>query len=284
MAKYLIGDVQGCDAALGELLQHIDFSPSRDTAYLLGDLVNRGPQSAAVLRRVVALGDAAKSLLGNHDLHLLGVAHGIRQTGKKDTLGELLQAPDREALIDWLRHRAMAMWLANGEQKILMVHAGVLPQWDAPQTLALAAEVEAALRSPDIHTFLRTMYGNQPARWSDDLRGADRSRVIVNALTRLRYCSPLGEMEFAHNGALSEAPDGYLPWFDVQGRRTGDVTLAFGHWSALGFVRRPRLFGLDTACVWGSCLTALRVGEREVDNERISIPCAQIIAPGDASK
>ena len=193
MALYLIGDVQGCDAALGRLLDELAFSPSRDRLVLLGDLVNRGPRSLSVLRRVQALGDAATCLLGHHDLHLLAVSLGVRPPHRSDTLDDILAAPDRDALLDGLRQRPLA-WRERG---VLMVHAGVLPQWTAAQTLALAGEVEAALRGPDWGQFMRQMYGNQPDVWGDGLAGAARLRVIVNALTRLRFCTPDGRMEFA---------------------------------------------------------------------------------------
>src|SRR4051812_13424751 len=191
MAYYLIGDLQGCDAPLARLLAKIAFSPSRDTLYLLGDLVNRGPASAAVLRRLMGYGDAAHCLLGNHDLSLLAVAHGHRAPHRNDTMDDILQASDREAMLDWLRHRSMALH-AHG---LLMVHGGVLPSWDLPQVLQLAGEVETVLRGPDLSAFLAQMWGNQPDRWQDDLQGADRLRVIVNALTRLRFCTPNGVMD-----------------------------------------------------------------------------------------
>ncbi|MFC7207570.1 symmetrical bis(5'-nucleosyl)-tetraphosphatase [Comamonas endophytica] len=193
MSMYCIGDIQGCDEALGRLIEEVDFSPSRDTLYLLGDLVNRGPQSLQVLRRCIALGDAVRPLLGNHDLHLLAAAHGVRPPGKRDTLQGILQAPDRAALLDWLRRQPLArLHTTAAGERLLMVHAGVLPAWDVDQTLALASEVEAALRSDDLPSFLATMYGNAPAAWSDGLEGADRLRVIVNALTRMRFARPKG--------------------------------------------------------------------------------------------
>ncbi|HSW19883.1 MAG TPA: symmetrical bis(5'-nucleosyl)-tetraphosphatase [Ramlibacter sp.] len=274
MALYLIGDVQGCDEPLGRLLDTIGFSPSRDTLYLLGDLVNRGPASAAVLRRLAGYGDAAQCLLGNHDLSLLAVAHGHRGAHAQDTIGELLAAPDRPALLDWLRHRNMAL-RAHG---VLMVHGGVLPQWDAAQTLALAAEVESALRGPDISDFLAQMFGNTPDHWDDGLRGADRLRVVVNALTRLRFCTPDGEMRLKASGRPDQAPEGTLPWFDVPGRRTASERVAFGHWSTLGLLLRPGLVGLDTGCVWGGCLSALRLGDAE---EVICVKCEEAQTPGE---
>lgn len=277
MALYLIGDVQGCDGALQRLLEKIAFSPSRDTLYLLGDLVNRGPQSAAVLRRVMGYGEAAKSLLGNHDLSLLALAHGQRPPHRNDTMDEVLRAPDFAAMIDWLRRQRMAIH-AHG---LLMVHGGVLPQWDVAQTLALAAEVEAALRGPGLVAFLAQMYGNEPARWSDDLAGSQRLRVIVNALTRLRFCTPDGEMNLYASGGLKDAPPGTLPWFDVPGRRTSGTTIAFGHWSTLGFLQRPDIIALDTACVWGGCLSALRLGASGAEHQLIQVNCEQAQKPGE---
>jgi len=277
MSLYLIGDVQGCDAALGRLLDEIDFSPSRDRLVLLGDLVNRGPQSLAVLRRLMALGNTAEALLGNHDLHLLAVSQGVRPLHRGDTVGDVLAAPDRAALLDWLRHRPLALHA----QDVLMVHAGVLPQWTAARTLALAAEVEAVLRGADWAAFMHRMYGNQPDVWHDDLQGADRLRVIVNALTRLRFCSADGRMEFAtKDRAADGAPPGYLPWFDVPGRRTAGDVVAFGHWSTLGRLARPDLIALDTGCVWGGCLSAARLGATPRERELIQVRCEQAQQPG----
>lgn len=276
MACYLIGDLQGCDEPLGRLLAMIDFSPSRDQLVLLGDLVNRGPASAAVLRRLMALGDAARCLLGNHDLSLLATAWGHRSPHRNDTLDEILAAPDRAAMLDWLRHRSLALQ-AHG---LLMVHAGALPAWDAAQVLALAGEVEAALRGPDIDGFLRELFGNQPAAWDEALQGADRLRVIVNALTRLRFCTPDGVMDLKASGRPDQAPPGTLPWFDVPGRRTAGTPMAFGHWSTLGYLRRPDLIALDTGCVWGGCLSALRLDAGGA-HELIQVKCPQAQTPGD---
>lgn len=278
MAAYLIGDVQGCDAPLARLLARLDFSPSRDTLYLLGDLVNRGPASAAVLRRLMAYGDSAQCLLGNHDLSLLAVAHGDRAPHRNDTMDDILRAPDREAMLEWLRHRRMAL-RAHG---MLLVHGGVLPSWDLRQTLALAGEVEAVLRGPQLPAFLENMYGNEPARWSDGLRGFDRLRVIVNALTRLRFCTPEGEMDLRASGGLHQAPPGYLPWFDVPDRRTAGTCIAFGHWSTLGLLVRPDLISLDTGCVWGGCLSALRIDESGAGaHELVQEKCEQAQRPGE---
>lgn len=280
MALYLIGDVQGCDAALGRLLDEIAFSPSRDTVVLLGDLVNRGPDSAAVLRRVRAYGASAKSLLGNHDLHLLGVANGARKSGRKDTLDALLAASDRDALLDWLRHQSMALHLRVGDRDLLMLHAGVLPQWTVSDVLRLAGEVERVLRGPQLGDFVRTMYGNEPDHWREALTGHARLRAIVNALTRLRFCTEAGVMEFESKDGAATAPAGYMPWFDVPGRRTASATVAFGHWSTLGWLSRPDLMSTDTGCVWGGCLSAVRLGATTDARELIQVRCDQAQPPG----
>jgi bis(5'-nucleosyl)-tetraphosphatase (symmetrical) len=276
MALYLIGDVQGCDAALGRLLEKIGFSSSRDTLYLLGDLVNRGPESGAVLRRLMGYGDSARCLLGNHDLSLLAVAHGSRPPHRNDTMDKVLRAPDRAQMLEWLRRQRMAIY-AHG---LLMVHGGVLPQWDLTKTLKLAGEVEATLRGPGLVDFLAHMYGNEPAQWDDSLKGADRLRVVVNALTRLRFCTPEGEMDLRASGGLADAPPGYLPWFDVPDRKTAGTPIAFGHWSTLGFLLRPDIIALDTGCVWGGCLSALRLGEDGARHELIQVKCERARVPG----
>lgn len=272
--NYLIGDVQGCCDALDRLLRAVDFSPSRDRLWLLGDLVNRGPASLATLQRVRVLGSAATCLLGNHDLHLLAVAHGVRPPHRTDTLAPLLQAPDREALLDWLRHQRLAVFAAGW----LMVHAGVVPQWSRDDTLAAAAEVEAVLRGPALGDFLHAMYGNEPVRWDPDLAGTARLRFTINALTRLRFCTAQGEMDFKTKDGAGAAPEGFMPWFDVPGRRSADTRIAFGHWSTLGLLDRPTLLGLDTGCVWGGRLTAARIdgAAREI----IQVDCEQAQRPG----
>ncbi|MBT3067383.1 symmetrical bis(5'-nucleosyl)-tetraphosphatase [Rhodoferax sp. U11-2br] len=282
MALYLIGDVQGCDSALQHLLDTISFSPSRDTIYLLGDLVNRGPDSAGVLRRLMAYGQSAQCLLGNHDLHLLAAAHGARKPGRKDTLEGVLNAPDRTALLDWLRQQRLAIQLQHQGSEYLMVHAGILPGWSATKTMALASEVESVLCSAGLPEFLHQMYGNTPAGWSDALTGVERLRVIVNALTRLRFCTPQGEMEFSVTDGPAAAPAGYLPWFEVPGRQTADACVAFGHWSTLGWLGRTDVLSLDTGCVWGGALSALKLGEsRQAAHELIQVPCPQAQRPGD---
>ena len=279
MALYLIGDVQGCDEALGRLLQKIDFSPSRDSLYLLGDLVNRGPSNAATLRRLMGLAGSAHCLLGNHDLHLLAVSQGVRKANPQDTCADVLQAPDREALLTWLRQQAMAIHTG----RLLMVHAGVLPQWDVAQTLQLAHEVETVLRSPDWAQFMPHMYGGMPNVWHNSLAGADRLRIVVNALTRLRYCDAQGAMDFSVKESAELAPAHLMPWFDVPQRRTQEVLLAFGHWSTLKSTRRNDVVCLDDGCVWGGFLSALRLPHAQVADfsqaERISVDCEQAQNP-----
>ena len=274
--NYLIGDLQGCCDALERLLRKLDFSPSRDRLYLLGDLVNRGPASLATLRRLQGLGAAATCLLGNHDLHLLAASAGARARHRSDTLGEILEAPDREGLLDWLRHQQLACH-AHGW---LMVHAGVVPQWSREQTLALAAEVQAVLRGPDLADFLHQMYGNTPMRWKDSLEGTERLRCIVNVLTRLRFCDARGEMDFKTKEGADAAPGGFMPWFEVPGRRTAEQPIAFGHWSTLGLVRRPTLLALDTGCVWGGSLSAACIDDAGEVRDLVQVECEQAQQPG----
>ena len=275
MAVYWIGDIQGCDAPLGRLLESVAFSPSRDHLIVLGDLVNRGPDSAGVLRRLMALQGSVQCVLGNHDLHALAVAFGHSRPKRMDTLDGLLQATDRSTLIDWLRQQHLALWSHN----VLSVHAGVLPDWTLDKTLSLASEVQAVLRGPDLPYFLAHMYGNEPKAWRDDLEGLDRWRVVVNALTRLRLCAADGTMEFATKDSAAQAPAGFMPWFDVPGRRTADIRVAFGHWSTLGRQDRSDIWALDTGCVWGGCLSAMRLGE-DGQHQRIHVACEQAQLPG----
>ena len=271
--NFLIGDVQGCCDALDTLLAEIGFSPSRDHVWLLGDLVNRGPQSLETLRRLIALDGAADCLLGNHDLHLLAVADGAQAPRRQDTLATILAAPDREALLQWLR----AQRLAAFDDGWLLVHAGVAPQWSRDKTLALAAEVEAELRSARRGDLLHALYGDAPTRWSDALEGNDRWRFIVNALTRMRFCDAGGVLEFKTKGGAASAPPGFRPWFDIPGRQTAGTPIAFGHWSTLGLIDSAELLALDTGCVWGGALTAFRVdgGRRE----RHQVRCARSRVP-----
>ena len=266
--NYLVGDIQGCDGALGRLLETVDFSPSRDRLYALGDLVNRGPASLATLKRLRDLGEAAQCVLGNHDWHLLAVVAGVRPKHRHDTLDDILDAPDRDAWVAWLRARPMALH-AHG---VLMVHAGVVPAWTVTQTLALAHELEQALRHEPLTEFLAAMFGNQPDRWRDGLAGAERLRFVLNTLTRVRFVADDGTLEFSAKGGVDTAPPGHRPWFDAPGRRTAGSPIAFGHWSTLGYLERADLLGLDTGCAWGGALTAVRLGS-DGTRERITVPC-----------
>ena len=267
-ATVAVGDIQGCLDRLHELLHAVADEPA---LVFVGDLVNRGPQSLQALRFVKSLGDRATALLGNHDLHLLAVAAGIRPLHADDTLREILAAPDRDELLDWLRARPLAHFAAGA----LFVHAGVLPQWTVARTLALAAEVEARLRAADYRDFLATMYGNQPARWDDSLTGADRARCVINALTRLRFVDAGGAMDFKVKGGTAAAPPGFIPWFDHPQRATRGTPIVFGHWSALGLMLREDAICLDTGCVWGGRLTAMRWPDRSV----FQVDCPPYRAP-----
>ncbi|MET3133700.1 bis(5'-nucleosyl)-tetraphosphatase (symmetrical) [Oxalobacteraceae bacterium GrIS 1.11] len=264
MKTYVIGDLQGCHDQTLLLLERIaSANPAPYRILFAGDLVNRGPDSLATLRHVHALaqGGNVDAVLGNHDLHLLAVANGIRPAHKSDTLAAILEAPDRAILLDWLRRRPLAIM----HQGHLLVHAGLLPQWSAQQAMDLAGEVETALRAAHWVDFLGQMYGNAPAAWDDDLRGAERLRCIVNALTRLRFCAADGVMDFKMKESGSAAPGSNLmPWFEVPGRRSAADTVVFGHWSALGLLLRPNLIGLDSGCVWGGQLSAVCLDDRSL--------------------
>ena len=281
MSTYLIGDVQGCHGALTRLLNHISFSPSRDTVYLLGDLINRGPESVEVLRYCMELGDVIKPLLGNHDLHLLASAYGVRKPGKRDTLQGILNAPDRAALLHWISQQPLARSIQNPQgQRLLMVHAGVLPQWSLEETLQLADEVHQQIKGEALPQFLMHMYGNLPNHWDNSFTGSDRNRVIVNALTRIRFCTAQGAMDFESSEAADAAPAGLMPWFDCPDRKTAQDIVAFGHWSTLGLVNRPNLMALDTGCVWGGCLSAMEIGADFRERQLHQIHCEQAQKPG----
>ena len=260
---FAIGDVQGCGPSLKALLKKL---PSKSKMIFLGDLVNRGPDSLGSLRQLKSLQEAgrAECILGNHDLHLLAIDAGLRKIKSLDTVDDILNAPDRTDLIEWLRNRPMA--LSNG--KVLMVHAGVLPQWDLRQTIGYAQEVEKALRHSSYQEFLAQMYGNTPNKWSASLKGFERLRVITNALTRMRFCTPEGQMEFESKEGLEDGPAGYIPWFKVPKRRTQDTLIHFGHWSTLGLMRQHNVISLDTGCVWGGKLTAIEVAESGIDSKK----------------
>ena len=273
MATYAIGDIQGCYDQLRQLLDRIAFDPAQDKLWLAGDVVNRGPQTLAVLRFLRGLGDRAVTTLGNHDLHLLVVAAGVRKPHAGDTLEELLTAPDRDELLDWLRHQR----LMHAGEGYAMVHAGLLPQWSIAQALTLAQEVESVLQGPECNHFLQHLYGNEPRHWQDDLAGIDRLRLVVNAMTRLRLCTPEGRMDFSHKTGLADAPAGYIPWFDAPGRASRGTPLIFGHWAALGLTLRDDLLGIDSGCVWGRQLTAVRLEDRTI----YQCECGGVSSSGD---
>jgi len=261
MATYAVGDIQGCFDSFRRLLDQCRFDPAGDQLWLVGDLVNRGPRSLETLRFVKGLGDAAITVLGNHDLYLLMVAEGgAKFRGKDDTLQAVFDAPDCADLLLWLRQQR----LCHTEANYCLVHAGLLPQWSAAQARDLAREVEAALSGPQFRTFILNLWGSQPASWSTDLQGWDRLRVIVNAMTRMRFCTPQGVMEFHSKGEIVDGPPGYLPWFEVSGRRSSETVLVTGHWSALGLKLLPNLLALDSGCLWGGHLTAVRLEDRRV--------------------
>lgn len=271
MATYAIGDIQGCYRSLLELLASFDFDAERDDLWLVGDLVNRGPDSLKTLRFVRRLGERAVCVLGNHDLHLIAVAAGHARLRDGDTLDEVLQAPDRDELLDWLRQRP----LLHRHDAYAMVHAGLLPQWSVEDALAVAQEVEAVLRGPDYHALLAHMYGNDPDHWEPSLTGFARWRVIVNAMTRMRVCSVEGRMILSFVGERKDAPSDMLPWFEVPGRASRGTQVIFGHWSALGLVMQPDVVGLDTGCLWGRQLSALRLDDRRL----FQVSCAEAQVP-----
>jgi len=263
---YAVGDIQGCAPSLKALVKKL---PAQSKMIFLGDLVNRGPDSLGTLRHLKQLQEEKRieCILGNHDLHLLAVDAGIRKTKGLDTVQPILDAPDRAELIHWLRHRPMA--LSNG--KVLTIHAGVLPQWDLQQTIECAQEVEKALRNKSYKDFLANMYGNTPNKWSNSLKGYERLRVITNALTRIRFCTPTGTMEFESKEGFEDGPKGYIPWFKTPKRKTQDTLIYFGHWSTLGLLQHKHVIGLDTGCVWGGKLTAMEIPESGKLNKTLEI-------------
>ncbi len=259
MTAYAVGDIQGCYGALRRLLDKIDFDEGNDKLWVAGDLVNRGPESLNTLRYLKSLGKNCKAVLGNHDLHLLAIAAGVRKPKRGDTITEILEAPDCDELLDWLRHRPFVQ--RSKKRHCLMVHAGVPPMWTEKKIMKRSAELEAALQGPDCHEFLTNMYGNQPNRWSKELEGVDRLRVIANYFTRMRFCDADGTLELNTKGNVP--PKGFAPWFLHNHCRRKDLTVIFGHWAALeGRVFQKGYDALDTGCVWGGTLTAMRIKDR----------------------
>jgi bis(5'-nucleosyl)-tetraphosphatase (symmetrical) len=268
MAVWAVGDVQGCFVELEALLERIGFTPGRDQLWFVGDLVNRGPASLEALRFVADLGDDARVVLGNHDLHLLAIARGgAKLRGGDRSLQPIMEAPDRERLLDWLQSRA----LLHHDESIgwSMVHAALPPQWDIALARRCANELESALCGEHSGALFEAMYGNQPDRWRDDLDGDDRLRFITNAFTRLRVCDASGRLLLEFKGPLEKLPAGAMPWFRAPGRRWAGARIACGHWSALGYVNENGVLGLDTGCVWGGTLTAQRL---DVAGTPVAVP------------
>lgn len=273
MALYAIGDLQGCQEALLALLDTIAFDPGHDRLWFAGDLVNRGPDSLQTLRFVKSLGDAAESVLGNHDLHLLAVANGLAKAKAKEGLQQVLEAPDRDELLDWVRQRPVM--LESRKHRAVLTHAGIPPCWSLKKARRCARELETAIRSSDLHTFLADMYGDIPAGWQKGLRGTTRLRVITNYFTRMRVCTPEAELDFAHKEGLEDIPDGFSPWYQLPARDLQGYRVLFGHWAALmGNTGSEQFIGLDTGCVWGGFLTAYRLDDGMRFTTRTGCPVA----------
>jgi len=278
MAIFAVGDIQGCYDEFMALLEHIRFSPEQDLLWLTGDIVNRGPHSLECLRYVKALGDRAVMVLGNHDLHLLAMSEGNLKFEKKNqTLEPILHAPDREALLHWLRH--CPLMHHDARYNYTLIHAGLPAEWDVSTALRRAGEVESVLRGVQFHEFCMKMYGNEPNRWSDDLRGMDRIRCIVNAFTRMRYCGPDGTLDFGEHGTPGSQNPRLVPWFKVPGRASRNTRVLFGHWSTLGYHQSDNVWALDSGCLWGGQLTALRLGEK-ASPEPYQFNCPGFLRPG----
>ena len=272
MTTWAIGDIQGCARSFDALLEAIDFDPGADRLWLAGDLVNRGPDSLGVLRRVMALGDRAVAVLGNHDLHLLAIVAGVRPPWAGDTFDEILAAPDRDELIDWLRRRPLLHH--DAASRTVLVHAGLPPGWSLEEAQARAGEVTGAMAGVAWRDVLQTLYGNEPSVWASGLSPADRRRFTINALTRMRYVDAAGRLDFEYNGPPGTQPPELRPWFelcDPGGADAGNVHVIFGHWASLGLVRRPGFTCIDTGCVWGRTLTALPL---DPPGEPVAIGCA----------
>ena len=274
MSTYVIGDIQGCDDELGELLRLVQFDAAVDRVYFVGDLVNRGPKSVAVLRRVKALTDkgAADSVLGNHDFFLIMALEGFSALHDGDTLDHVLREPDARELVDWLRRRPLLIELDDA----VIVHAGLLPAWTMADARMLAHEIERELRGPDYRSFLQTLFGNEPRNWHDSLSGVPRYRAIVNALARLRFCTPFSEIEFKEKRDASFAPNGFAPWFRLPGRRSASTHVMSGHWSSEGLRLLPTVSLLDSGCLWGGALTAVRLQDRAVFQVPSRQPVSQL--------
>ncbi|MDD5461130.1 MAG: symmetrical bis(5'-nucleosyl)-tetraphosphatase [Methylococcales bacterium] len=273
MSIYAIGDIQGCFDELLKLLDVISFNENTDQLWFAGDLVNRGPKSLETLRFVKALGDSAVTVLGNHDMHLLAASCLRKVANKQDALSQVLEAPDRDELIHWLRHRP----LFHHNDEFCLVHAGLPPQWDLKKTKKMAAIAEKALQAPDYQVFLKQMYGNKPNIWSSNLKGVSKLRFIINCFTRMRYCDASGRLEFANTGPVGSQPKGLMPWFEVPKRKNADMRIIFGHWSTLGYYEGSNCYAIDTGCLWGGQLTAIKLG---MPVQRFCIDCPGAKKPG----
>ena len=272
MTLYAIGDIQGCAKTFNKLLGAISFDRNEDHLWLVGDLVNRGPDSLATLREVMSLGENVTTVLGNHDLHLLAAAAGVRKLGSNDTIHQVLAAPDAANILDWLRYRPL---LHHDEARnLLLVHAGLPPTWSLAEAILRAAEIEAELQAPGWANTLKNMYGDEPRSWSADLDSADRSRYIINALTRMRYCDSNGSLNFEYAGPPGTQPKNLVPWFDFRERVEAKIHVVFGHWASLGLLRRADITALDSGCVWGRALTAVPL---EPTGEPVAIACIEFL-------
>lgn len=269
MATYAIGDIQGCLPQLIQLLELINYQAEEDQLWFAGDLINRGPASLETLRFIKSLGNNAKVVLGNHDLHLLAVAHGHGELKRKDTLADILMASDRDELMNWLKNQPLCHY--DPQLNVIMSHAGIPPCWDLNKALSLSAEVEEKLKSGTVDDFFAAMYGNTPKQWSDELTGIDRLRAITNYLTRMRFCDKNSELDLKSKEGINTAIKGYAPWFQYPTQLPEDCHVIFGHWAAIeGITHQDNIHALDTGCVWGGSLTALRLEDRQ----RFSTSCS----------
>lgn len=277
MAIYAIGDIQGCYDEFRRLLELIEFDPAKDKLWLAGDIVNRGPKSLEVIRFVKSLGSRAITVLGNHDLHLLALSQGNRSHYKHGTLDEILSAPDRDELIHWLRHQPLMYHCQKSGYSL--IHAGLPPQWDIPSALRYARELEVVLQGSSFHDFCHAMYGNDPAQWSNELTGMARLRFITNCFTRLRYCTPQGKLAMSGKGTPGSQGSDLIPWFNAPRRASRKDRIIFGHWSTLGYYQGKNVWSIDTGCLWGGQLTALKVRKKKPPKP-IQLSCPGALKPG----
>ncbi|MDH5571768.1 MAG: symmetrical bis(5'-nucleosyl)-tetraphosphatase [Gammaproteobacteria bacterium] len=270
MSIYAIGDVQGCYDELQRLLDKLKFDPTQDKLWFAGDIINRGPKSLKTIRFVKSLGDNATTVLGNHDLHLLAIANGRGKQGKKDTINKILKADDREELLHWLLHRPLMHY--DNEHNISLTHAGIYPLWSIDEAISYAAEIESVLRGDKSHEFFHHMYGDKPKGWSNHLKGWDRLRFITNAFTRMRYCDLDGHLLLRDKGKPGNQPDGVIPWFNHPGHTEKDCRVVFGHWSTLANPEIDNLYPIDTGCLWGGKLTALKINRKLGTIKQVDCP------------